>query len=61
MAMKMAEDKGAELGCEKEKMVGVLKQRTRCMLEVTAIRARARARAQRITEDAFGMVHHGAG
>ena len=35
------------LGCEKEKMVGVIKQRTRCMLGVTAVRARARAREQR--------------
>ena len=47
IAHKLAEDRGEELGCEKEKVLGLFKQRTRCALGVAAVRARAVARAAR--------------
>ena len=45
--MRVAEERGGELGCEKEKVLGLFKHRTRCALGVAAVRARAVARAAR--------------
>ena len=47
VAHKLAEERGEELGCDKEKVLGLFKQRTRCALGVAAVRARAVARAAR--------------
>ena len=43
----MAEERGGELGCDKERVLGLLKQRTRCSIGVAAVRARAVAREAR--------------
>ena len=48
IAHKLAEERGEELGCDKEKVLGLFKQRTRCALGVAAVRARAVARAARM-------------
>ena len=47
VAEAMAEERGNELGVEKERQVGVFTQRIRCEWGMTAIRARARSRAMR--------------
>ena len=47
IAHKMAEERGEELGCDKEGVLGLCKQRTRCAIGVAAVRARAVARAAR--------------
>ena len=47
IAQKMAEERGEELGCDKERVLGLCKQRTRCAVGVAAVRARAVARAAR--------------
>ena len=47
IAHKMAEERGVELGCDKEGVLGLCKQRTRCAIGVAAVRARAVARAAR--------------
>ena len=47
IAHKMAEERGVELGCDKEGVLGMCKQRTRCAIGVAAVRARAVARAAR--------------
>ena len=44
MAEKLAEDRGDELGCAKERMLGVFTQRIRCEWGMAAIQARARSR-----------------
>ena len=44
----MAEERGNELGVERERQVGVFTQRIRCEWGMAAIRARARSRAMRI-------------
>ena len=47
VAEKLAEDRGDELGCAKERVLGVFTQRIRCEWEMAAIRARARSREVR--------------
>ena len=47
IAQKLTEERGEELGCDKERVLGLLKQRTRCSIGVAAVRARAVARAAR--------------
>ena len=47
VAEQMAEERGNELGVEKERQVGVFTQRIRCEWGMAAIRARARSRAVR--------------
>ena len=47
MAEKLAEERGGELGVEKERQLGVFTQRIRCEWGMMAIRARARSRAMR--------------
>ena len=47
IAHKLTKERGEELGCDKEKVLGLFKQRTRCALGVAAVRARAVARAAR--------------
>ena len=47
IAHKLAEERGEELGCDKERVLGLFKHRTRCALGVAAVRARAVARAAR--------------
>ena len=47
IANKLAEERGAELGVDQEKVLGMFKQRTRCTFGVAAVRARAVARAAR--------------
>ena len=47
VAEAMAEERGNELGVEKERQIGVFTQRIRCEWGMAAIRARARSRAVR--------------
>ena len=47
IAEEMAEERGNELGVEKERQIGVFAQRIRCEWGMAAIRARARSRAMR--------------
>ena len=47
IAHRMAEERGVELGCDKERVLGLFKQRTRCAVGVAAVRARTVARAAR--------------
>ena len=47
IANKLAEERGDELGVDKEKVLGMFKQRTRCTFGVAAVRARAATRAAR--------------
>ena len=43
----LAEDRGHELGCAKERQIGIFTQRIRCAWGIAAIRARARSREAR--------------
>ena len=47
VAEQMAEERGNELGVEKERQIGIFTQRIRCEWGMAAIRARARSRAVR--------------
>ena len=47
VAEQMAEERGSELGVEKERHLGVFTQRIRCVWGMAAIRARARSGAVR--------------
>ena len=47
IAEEMAEIRGQELGCPKERQVGVFTKRLRCAWGIAEIRARARSRAVR--------------